>query len=181
MRVKELPTLNNVYLCLCLTWTFDQVARNIEMKTEVSNATFFCPSLYLRCEGCESVLHSIEKQIQRANTHKEKKLKQKTQVEAEVFLPVFLSACFNRWNSWGAMHRRIGLTIASLLSKGRFWATTGSGQFYYFTCLHTTTFLLLGIFSLVETISSKIWQRLITWHAKCSLPVCVHGSKTVLA
>lgn len=36
------------------------------------------------CEGCESVLHNIEKQIQRANTHKEKKLKQKTQVEAEV-------------------------------------------------------------------------------------------------
>lgn len=36
------------------------------------------------CDGCESVLHSIEKQIQRANTHKEKKIKQRTQVEAEV-------------------------------------------------------------------------------------------------
>lgn len=37
-----------------------------------------------RCDGCESVLRSIEKQIERANTHKEKKQKQKIQVEAEV-------------------------------------------------------------------------------------------------
>jgi len=36
------------------------------------------------CDGCESVLRSIEKQIQRANLHKEKKQKQKIQVEAEV-------------------------------------------------------------------------------------------------
>lgn len=36
------------------------------------------------CDGCESVLRSIEKQIERANTHKEKKQKQKIQVEAEV-------------------------------------------------------------------------------------------------
>ncbi|XP_073250042.1 COP9 signalosome complex subunit 7a-like isoform X2 [Porites lutea] len=36
------------------------------------------------CEGCESVLRSIEKQIQRANSHKEKKQKQKSQVEVEV-------------------------------------------------------------------------------------------------
>ena len=41
-------------------------------------------SLYYRCDGCESVLRSIEKQIERANTHKEKKQKQKIQVEAEV-------------------------------------------------------------------------------------------------
>lgn len=40
--------------------------------------------LYCRCDGCESVLRSIEKQIQRANSHKEKKQKQKIQVEAEV-------------------------------------------------------------------------------------------------
>lgn len=40
--------------------------------------------LYGRCDGCESVLRSIEKQIQRANSHKEKKQKQKSQVEAEV-------------------------------------------------------------------------------------------------
>lgn len=36
------------------------------------------------CDGCESVLRSIEKQIQRANSHKEKKQKQKSQVEVEV-------------------------------------------------------------------------------------------------
>lgn len=36
------------------------------------------------CDGCESVLHSIEKQIQRANTYREKKHIQKVQVDAEV-------------------------------------------------------------------------------------------------
>ena len=49
-----------------------------------------------------------------------------------------------------------------------------------FFCLHTTTFVLLSMFSLVETISLKICARLITRHAKCSLPVSVRGSKTPL-
>ena len=44
----------------------------------------FIGFLCCRCDGCESVLRSIEKQIQRANSHKEKKQKQKIQVEAEV-------------------------------------------------------------------------------------------------
>ena len=42
------------------------------------------PLIFYRCDGCESVLRSIEKQIQRANAHKDKKQKQKSQVEAEV-------------------------------------------------------------------------------------------------
>lgn len=36
------------------------------------------------CDGCENVLLSIERQIQRANTYREKKHKQKVQVETEV-------------------------------------------------------------------------------------------------
>ena len=56
---------------------------------------------------------------------------------------------------------------------------TGCGRFSsYFTCLHTTAFILLSIFSLVETISLKIWERPLSWHAKCSLPISVRCSKT---
>ena len=35
----------------------------------------------------------------------------------------------------------------------------GSVLFSYFTCLHTTTFIFLSLFALVETISLKIWKR----------------------
>ena len=37
--------------------------------------------------------------------------------------------------------------------------------------------MLLRIFSPVETISLKIRERPLSWHAKCSLPVCVRGSE----
>ena len=40
------------------------------------------------------------------------------------------------------------------------------------------TVILLNLFSLVETISFKIWERPLSWRAKCSLPVAVRGSKT---
>ena len=43
--------------------------------------------------------------------------------------------------------------------------------FFHWTSLHTATFILLSIFSLVEAISVKIWERPLSWHAKCSLPV----------
>ena len=49
------------------------------------------------------------------------------------------------------------------------------------SCLLTTTFILLNIFSPVETISLKIWDGLLSWRANCALPVSVHGSKTSLA
>ena len=49
---------------------------------------------------------------------------------------------------------RCFLLIRSL-SKPRM--TTRSEQFSYLSCLHTTIFILLSIFSLVETISLKIW------------------------
>ena len=55
---------------------------------------------------------------------------------------------------------------------------TGCGRFSsYFTCLHTTAFILLRIFSLVETISLKIWERPLR-NAKCSLPISIRYSKT---
>ena len=53
--------------------------------------------------------------------------------------------------------------------------------FSYLTCPHTTTYVLLSIFSLVETISLKIWERPLSWHAKSLPSVPVRGSKASLA
>ena len=36
---------------------------------------------------------------------------------------------------------------------------TGSILFSYFTCLHTTSFIFLSLFALVETVTLKIWER----------------------
>ena len=47
---------------------------------------------------------------------------------------------------------------------------TGSELFSSLTCLLTTVFTLLSIFSLTETISLKIWERTLSRYAKCSLP-----------
>ena len=55
---------------------------------------------------------------------------------------------------------------------------TGSEMFFLLTCLHTTTFTLLSIFSPSEMISIKIWETPLSWHVKCSLPVAVRVSKT---
>ena len=52
---------------------------------------------------------------------------------------------------------------------------TGSVLFSHLTCLQTTPFILLSFFSLVETISLKIWETPLSWRAKCSLQVAVHG------
>ena len=55
---------------------------------------------------------------------------------------------------------------------------TGSELFPLLTCLQTTTFTLLSIFSPLEVIHIKIWETPLSWHTKCSLPVAVHVSKT---
>ena len=55
---------------------------------------------------------------------------------------------------------------------------TGSELFSLLTCVHTTTFTLLSIVSLLQKISIKIWKTPLSWHAKCSLPVAVCVSKT---
>ena len=55
---------------------------------------------------------------------------------------------------------------------------TGSELFSLVTCLYTTTFKLLSIFSSLKMISIKIWETPLSWHAKCSLPVAVRVSKT---
>ena len=46
---------------------------------------------------------------------------------------------------------------------------TGNEPFFYLTCLHTITFILLSILSLVQMISLKISERPLSWHEKCSL------------
>ena len=55
---------------------------------------------------------------------------------------------------------------------------TGSELFSLLTCLHTTTFTLPSIFSPLEMINIKMWETLLSCHAKCSLPVVVRASKT---
>jgi len=52
---------------------------------------------------------------------------------------------------------------ATFLSHGR---QPKVSFFFYLTCVHTTTLILFSIFSLVQTISSKSLERLISWHAK---------------
>ena len=58
------------------------------------------------------------------------------------------------------LFNRAQLKQATFLSHGRQF--TRSELFAYLTSLHATTFILLSIFSLAETISLKIWERLIT-------------------
>ena len=50
---------------------------------------------------------------------------------------------------------------------------TGSELFPYNLSSHYH----ISMFSLLETISLKIWEKLLSSHAKCSLPVAVRGSK----
>ena len=55
---------------------------------------------------------------------------------------------------------------------------TGSDLFSLSTCLQSTTFIVLSIFSPLEMISIKIKETPLSWHVKCSLPVAAHVSKT---
>ena len=55
---------------------------------------------------------------------------------------------------------------------------TGSEPFSLLTCLHSTTFILLSIFSPLEMITMKIWETPLSWHLKCSLPVGIRILKT---
>ena len=73
-----------------------------------------------------------------------------------------------------------GSPIGSLLSMRAFdtRTTTRSKLFSLLTCLHTTTFIMLSIFSSLEMISIKLWNTPLSWQAKCSLPVTVRVSKT---
>lgn len=58
---------------------------------------------------------------------------------------------------------------------------SGSQLFFSSTCSHTTTYTLLRISSLVDTIHLKMWQRPLSWREEYSLPVPVYASKTSLA
>ena len=49
---------------------------------------------------------------------------------------------------------------------------TRNELFFYLTCLHTTTFVLLIIFLLAKMITLKIWEKSLSWHAKFTS--CIH-------
>ena len=53
--------------------------------------------------------------------------------------------------------------------------------FSFLTRLRSTTFILLRMFSKAVTTDLEIWEGLLSWHAQCSIPVSVRGSKTSLA
>ena len=55
---------------------------------------------------------------------------------------------------------------------------TGSELFSLLSCLHTTAFALLSIFSPLEMLGIKIWETPLSRHAKFRLPVVVRVSKT---
>ena len=66
----------------------------------------------------------------------------------------------------------------------RFWATDGHQKctvFLFDLSSHYHIFTFLSLFALVETITLKIWEKPMSWPAKCSLPVAVRGSKTLHA
>ena len=57
---------------------------------------------------------------------------------------------------------------------------TGSKLFSLLTCPQTTTFTMLNIFSPLEISSINIWEKMRSWHEKCSLLVAVRVSKTLV-
>ena len=95
----------------------------------------------------------------------------------------FCPRVIHYWNSF------LGLQVARIyipegasardMFKPR--TTTGSDLFSFRTSLHIATFILLGIFSPVETISLKNWERSLSGHAKYLLPVLIRRSKTLRA
>ena len=69
------------------------------------------------------------------------------------------------------------------LSTRPFRAANGNRKLAVFL-LNLSSFYHIHIvkyLSLVETISLKSWKAALPWHAKCSLPVPVRGSKTSLS
>ena len=76
--------------------------------------------------------------------------------------------------------RAVGLSASASLRTRVFETRTATGSelFSLLTCLHTTIFTLLSIFSQLEMISIKIWVTPLPWHVKFSLLVAVRVSKT---
>ena len=57
---------------------------------------------------------------------------------------------------------------------------TGSKLFSLLTCPQSTTVTMLNIFSPLEISSIKIWEKMRSWHEKCSLQVAVRVSKMLV-
>ena len=71
-----------------------------------------------RCNSCETVLHGIEKQIQRSNTYRDTKAAQKMKFENEVCL-VLTNVNMHIWDSIIRRHLRIfilGYTLTTIIS-----------------------------------------------------------------
>ena len=86
------------------------------------------------------------------------------------------------------IRRCLGLTkqvqrsLVESVSKDIFGrrTSTGSVPFFILQCLDATTFVLLNVFTRIQTISPKIWASSLPKSAKHPLPVEVSGSKTSL-
>ena len=73
-----------------------------------------------------------------------------------------------QWNQKELRGKIIG-SLSTRIFETR--AATGSEPFSLLTCLHSTTSILLSIFSPLEMISIKIWEIPLSWHLKFPLPV----------
>ena len=85
--------------------------------------------------------------------------------------------CPGLGEGWCSSFNLIGALESLSTHVSKTQIATGSKLFSLLTCLPTTTFTLLSIFSPLEMISLIIWETPVFWHAKCSLPVAVRTSK----
>ena len=78
--------------------------------------------------------------------------------------------------------KRIQRGLVKSVSKDVFGrcTSTGSVRFFILVCLDATTFVLLNVFTRIQTICPKIWASSLPKSAKHLLPVDVRRSKTFL-
>ena len=102
---------------------------------------------------------------------------------------MYMWLCENRLK-WKTAHFRLpsasqkraclSSLIGSLSTRAVFETRTATGSelFSLLTCLQTTTFTLLSIFSPLEIIRVQMWETPLSLQEKCPLPVAVCVSKT---
>ena len=78
--------------------------------------------------------------------------------------------------------KRVQRRLLESVSKDVFGRCTSAGSvpFFILVCLDAITFVLLNVFTRIQTICPKIWASSLPKSAKHPLPVDVHRSKTPL-
>ena len=96
-----------------------------------------------------------------------------------IFVPFYSLSFFDAHGQHSSYMVSVSLTTLGSLSKGIFerHTATRNGTFSLFTCLGATTFVILGVFTLIEMIYLKIRTHPLRKNEK--LPVAIRRSKTV--